>query len=158
MNKLLLALIMMFTFGTSTVNAEEDTTGIKDRISELAHTKLDSQSIINAEVDKLSEDELKAVIASIDELTESSEEDLVIKEAAISKLEEMEKVKSLNPFNIVKSNLLTIGLGILGLGLMSSAWRMSFTGYSDESKYPLIGGVVVLLIMAVNTFTKLWVQ
>ena len=48
MIKLLLAFIMMFAFGTSTVNAEEDATVIKDRISELAETKSASQSIINA--------------------------------------------------------------------------------------------------------------
>ena len=110
MIKLLLAFIMMFAFGTSTVNAEEDATVIKDRISELAETKSASQSIINAEVDKLSEDELKTVIANVNELTEPAEEDLVIKEAAISKLEEMENVEELSP--------LAIGIGFLALVLL----------------------------------------
>ena len=106
--KLLLTLVMMFAFGTSTVNVEEDTASIEDRISELAETKLDRQSIINAEVDELSEDELKTVIANVNELTEPTEDDLAIKEAAISKLEEMESDE--------KSELLA--LGILGIGVL----------------------------------------
>ena len=88
MIKLLLTLIMMFTFGTSIVNAEENTTSIKDRISELSETKPDSKSAIKAEVDKLSEDELKAIIENVNELTEPTEYDLAIKEAAAIKLEE----------------------------------------------------------------------
>ena len=112
MIKLLLALIMMFTFGTSTVNAEDDTASIRDRVSELADTKLDSQSIINAEVDELSEDELKTVIANVNELTEPAEEDLAIKRAAISRLAEMESVE--------KSNLLAIGIHVLGVILVYS--------------------------------------
>lgn len=110
MIKLLLASIMMFAFGTSTVNAEKNTTRIEDRISELADTKSDNQSIINAKVDELSEDELKSVITNVNELTEPNEEDLAIKEAAISKLEEMENVEELSP--------LAIGIGFLALVLL----------------------------------------
>ena len=123
MNKLLLTLIMMFTFGTSTVNAEENTTSIEDRISELTVTKSESQSIIKSKVDELSEDELKTVIANINELTEPTEDVLVIKEAAISKLE------SLNTLNTLKSNLLTIGIGIIVLGLLHSSWLMTIEEY-----------------------------
>lgn len=89
MNKLLLTLIMMFTFGTSIVNAEENTTSIEDRIDELVETKPASQSAIKTKVDKLSKAELKAVIENVDELTEPTEDDLIIKETAISKLKEM---------------------------------------------------------------------
>lgn len=156
MIKVLLTLIMVFTFGTSTVNAEENTTSIEDRISELAETKSDSQSIIKSKVNELSEDELKTVISNINELTEPTEDELVIKEATISKLEEMKIVEALNPLNILKLNPLTIGMGFLVLGLMHSEWLMELTGYSDESKYPLIVGMGVLLIMIVNIFTKWW--
>ena len=110
MIKLLLALIMMFTFGTSTVNAEDDTAIIRDRVSQLAETSSDRQSIINAEVDELSEDELKTVIANVNELTEPAEEDLAIKKAAINKLEEMKNVEELSP--------LAIGIGFLALVLL----------------------------------------
>ena len=95
MIKLLLTLLMMFAFGTSTVNAEENTTSIKDRISELTETSSDSESAIKAEVDELSEDELKAIIENVNEMTEPTEVDLAIKEAAISRIEE------LNPLTIV---------------------------------------------------------
>ena len=130
--KLLLTLIMMFTFGASTVNAEEDTTGIKDRISELAETKSDSQSIINSKVDELSEEELKTVIANVNELTEPTEEDLAIKEAAISKLEEMKRVEEYvtnadddsieltSDSNDDTLKFLAIGIGVLGLILILS--------------------------------------
>ena len=123
MIKLLSALIMMFAFGTSTVNAEENATGIKDRVSELADTKLDTQSIINAEVDELSEDELKAVIANVNDLTEPTEDDLVIKEAATNKLEEMKSVET--------SSLAALGIGTLGVFLISFAWGMAIAGHSD---------------------------
>lgn len=113
MIKLLLTLIMMFTFGTSTVNAEEDTTSIKDRIDELAEIKSDSQSAIKTKIDKLSEGELKTIIANVNELTEPTEDDLVIKEAATNKLEEMKSVE--------KSNLLAVGIGV-GVFLVSSQW------------------------------------
>ena len=138
MIKLLLALIMMFTFGTSTVNAEDDTASIRDRVSELADTKLDSQSIINAEVDELSEDELETVIANVDELTEPTEEDLAIKEAAISKLEEMKSVET--------SNLLALGAVVLGLISIFSALFMVLTGHIDFINVPLILGVVLIFI------------
>ena len=98
MIKLLLTLLMMFTFGTSFVNAEENTASIKDRISELTEAESDNQSIINAEVNELSEDELKAIIANVDKLTEPTEEDLAIKETATIKLEEIksfEKISSI---------------------------------------------------------------
>lgn len=131
MIKVLLTLIMVFTFGTSTVNAEENTTSIEDRISELAETKSDSQSIIKSKVNELSEDELKTVISNINELTEPTEDELVIKEAAISKLEEMKSVEALNPLNILKSNLLTIGIGTIVLGLLHSSWLMTITEYRD---------------------------
>lgn len=121
MIKLLSTLIMMFSFGTSTVNVEEDTASIRDRISELAETKLDRQSIINAEVDELSEDELKTVITNVNELTEPTEDDLVIKEAVISKLGEMESDE--------KSELLALGIGVLVLFLICSLVAMR---YYDE--------------------------
>ena len=108
--KLLLTLVMMFAFGTSTVNAEEDTTSTEDRISELAEINSVSQSTIKDKVDELSEDELETIIANVDELTEPTEEDLAIKEAAISKLEEMENVEELSP--------LAIGIGFLALVLL----------------------------------------
>lgn len=145
MIKLLLTLIMMFTFGTSVVNAEINAADIKDRISELAEAKSDTQSIINAQVNELSEDELKAIIANVNELAEPAEEDLIIKEAANNKLQEMKSIDELSP--------LTIGLGILGFGLMFSAFVMLFTGFSDEST--LTFGAGLLLIMIVKLFTKL---
>lgn len=160
MIKLLLTLIMMFTFGTSTVNAEEDTTGIKDRVSELAETKSDSQSIINAEVDELSEDELKTVIANVNELTEPTEDDLVIKEAAISKLEEMKRVEEYvtnadddsieltTDSNVETSNPLAVGIGVLGLILMAVALIMFFMGYRTQITSPLIIiGLVLIIVM-----------
>ena len=163
MIKLLLTLIMMFAFGTSTVNAEEDTTGIKDRISELAETKSDNQSIINAEVDELSEDELKTVIANVNELTEPTEDDLVIKEAAISKLEAMKKVEEYvtnadddsieltTDSNVETSNPLAIRLGVIGLILMSFALIMLFMGYSDESTLPFLVGMLLVVVMQLLT-------
>ena len=130
MIKLLSALIMMFAFGTSIVNAEEEATDIKDRISELAETKSASQSIINAEVDKLSEDELKTVIANVNDLTEPTEDDLIIKEAAISKLEKMKNVEDSSiklttdsnveasyDSNVERAYLLGVGI-IIGLVLV----------------------------------------
>ena len=137
MMKLLLTLIMMFAFGTSTVNAEDDTASIKDRVSELAETKSDSQSIINAEVDELSEDELKTVIANVNELTEPAEEDLAIKKAAINKLEEMKSVE--------KPNLLAIGIGVLGVVLLFSG--VILTGHSDESTLLFIVGILLVVAM-----------
>ena len=121
MIKLLITLIMMFSFGTSTINVEEDTASIRDRISELAETKLDRQSIINAEVDELSEDELKTVITNVNELTEPTEDDLVIKEAVISKLGEMESDE--------KSEILALGIGVIVLLLICSLVIMR---YYDE--------------------------
>lgn len=117
--KVLLTLVMLFTFGTSVVNAEEDTAVIEDRISELAETKSDSKSAINAKVDELSEDELKAIIANVDELTEQTEEDLAIKEASMNKLEEMEEAEV---------SLLLIGIGVVGIVLVFSSWIMELLG------------------------------
>ena len=138
MIKLLLIMIMMFTFGTSTVNAEENTASIEDIISELAETKLDRQSTIKAKVDELSEDELKTVITNVNELTEPSEDNLAIKEAAISKLEEMKSVET--------SNLLALGAGVLGLISIFSALFMTFTRYSDKITAPVILGVVLIFV------------
>ena len=149
MIKLLLALIMMFAFGTSTVNAEEEATDIKDRISELAETKSASQSIINAEVDKLSEDELKTVIANVNDLTEPTEDDLAIEEAAISKLDEMNNVKELSP--------LAVGI-CTGVVLMFYSWFRGLTGHSDKiMKATLVLGVLLIVVM-VLLLTILWVQ
>ena len=106
MIKLLLTLIMVFTFGISTVNAEENTTNIDDRISELTEAKPNSELAIKARIDKLSEDELKAIIENVDELTDPTEEDLAIKETAINKLKEEE----LSP--------VIIGLSVLGFGFV----------------------------------------
>ena len=100
MIKLILTLIMVFTFGTTTVNAEENTTSIEDRISELSEVKLDSRSTIIARIDELSEDELKAIIENVNELTEPTEADLAIKEAASNELKEL--------------SFLTIVQGVLG--------------------------------------------
>ena len=121
MIKILMTLITMFTFGTSTVNAEENTTSIEDRISELAKTKSDSESTvkIKAKIDELSEDELETVIANVNELTDQTEDDLAIKEAAISKLEGMKIVET--------SYLVILGIYVLGLILMLSALFMMFT-------------------------------
>ena len=139
MIKLLLALIMMFAFGTSTVNAEEEATDIKDRISELAETKSASQSIINAEVDKLSEDELKTVIANVNDLTEPTEDDLAIEEAAISKLDEMNHVTELSP--------LAVGI-CTGVVLMFYSWFRGLTGHSDKiMKATLVLGVLLIVVM-----------
>ena len=144
----LLLLVMMFAFGTSTVNAEEDTTDIEDIISELAETKLDRQSTIKAKVDELSEDELKTVIANVNELTEPTEDNLAIKEAAISKLEEMKSVET--------SNLLALGIGVLGLILMTVALIMTFKGYSDKITVPLILGVLLIIVMVL--LARWWAQ
>ena len=149
MIKLLLTLIMIFTVGTSTVNAEENTTSIEDMISELAETKSDRHSIINAEVDKLSEDELKTVIANVNELTEPTEDNLAIKEAAISKLEEMKSVET--------SNLLALGAVVLGLISIFSALFMVLTGHIDKINVPLILGVVLIFI-GLALLIRWWVQ
>ena len=102
MIKLLLTLVMMFTFGfgTSIVNAEENTINIDARISELAEVKLDSRSAIIARIDELSEDELKAIIENVNELTEPTETDLAIKKAASNKLKAL--------------RFLTMMLGVIG--------------------------------------------
>lgn len=146
MIKILLTLIMIFTFGASTVNAEENTTNIEDRISELSEVKLDRRSSIIARIDELSEDELKAIVANVNELTEPTEDDLDIKEAATNKLEEMKSIGELSP--------LTIGLGVLGLVLMFSSFIMLFTGYIDESTWTFIVGLI--LVMVVSLLTKWW--
>ena len=123
MIKLLLALIMMFAFGTSTVNAEENPTNIEDKISELAKTKSDNESAIKAKIDELSEDELKAVIINVNKLEEKNLDDLTIEEAAISKLREMESVE--------KSDLVAFGISALGVLLVFFAWGMAIAGHSD---------------------------
>ena len=138
MIKLLLALIMMFALGTSTVNAEKNATRTEDRINELAEINSDSQSTIKDKVDELSEDELETIIANVDELTEPTEEDLDIKEAAIIKLEEMKSVET--------SNLLALGAVVLGLISIFSALFMVLTGHIDFINVPLILGVVLIFI------------
>ena len=136
MIKLLLALIMMFALGTSTVNAEKNTASIEDRIDELAETKTASQSTIEAKVDELSEDELKTVIANVNELTEQTGDDLAIKDAAISKLEGM------------KNNPLAVGIGVLGFVLMFYSWFRGLTGHSDKiMKATLVLGVLLIVVM-----------
>lgn len=154
MIKLLLTLIMMFIFGTSTVNAEENTTSIEGRIDELAETSSDSQSAIKAKVDELSEDELETIIANVDELTEPTEDDLTIKEAAINKLEEMESAEEnvinaddSTDSNVETSDLLVIGISVLGLALMFSALIMVFMGYHVESRLPLMLGMLLIIVM-----------
>ena len=116
MIKLLLTLLMLFIFGTSTVNAEENTTNIEDRISELDETKTASQSTIKTNIDELSEYEIETIIANVDELTEPTEEDLAIKEAAISAILELAGVEEME--SVETSNTLITGVFILGLGLM----------------------------------------
>ena len=144
MMKLLLTLVMMFAFGTSTVNAEEDTTSTEDRISELAEINSVSQSTIKDKVDELSEDELETIIANVDELTEPTEDDLAIKEAAISKLElaGVEETES-----VETSDLLPLGIGVVGLILMLSALIMLFMGHRDASRMPLIAGMIMVIVM-----------
>ena len=139
MIKLLLTLIMVFTFGTSIVNAEENTTNIEDRISELAEINSDSQSTVEDKVGELSENELETIIANVDELSEPTEEDLAIKEAAVSKLEEMKSVET--------PNILVIGIGALGISLMLSALTLLLAGYRTESRLPLMLGVLLIVIM-----------
>ena len=139
MIKLLLTLIMIFTVGTSTVNAEEDATSIEDKISELAKTKSDNESTIKAKIDELSEDELKAVIVNVNKLEEKNLDDLFIEEAAISKLREMKTVET--------SDLVALGIGGLGVILLLSAFIMTLTGYNDESTVPLILGVLLIIAM-----------
>ena len=168
MIKLLLTLVMMFTFGTSTVNAEENTTNIEDRISELAEVKPDNQSAIKAKVNELSEDELKAIIANVDELTEPAEEDLAIKEAATIKLEEMKSIEEnvtnaddssielTTDSNVETPNILVIGISALGISLMLSALTLLFAGYRTESRLPLMLGVLLIVIM--KLFVMWWVQ
>ena len=114
MIKLILTLIMMFTFGASTVNAEENTTSIEDRIIELAEIKSGSQSDIKTKIDELSEDELEKVIANVNELTDPTEDDLDIKEAAISKLDGMKIVET--------SYLVILGIYVLGIIYMLYAF------------------------------------
>ena len=145
MIKLLLALIMMFALGTSTVNAEKNTASIEDRIDELAETKTASQSTIQAKVDELSEDELKTVIANVNELTEQTGDDLAIKDAAISKLEGM------------KNNPVAVVVGVIGLILMFSSWFMVLTGHIDKINVPLILGVVLIFI-GLALLIRWWVQ
>ena len=135
MIKLLLTLVMMFAFGTSTVNAEKNTTSIEDKIDELAETKTASQSTIEAKIDELSEDELKTVIANVNELTEQTGDDLAIKDAAISKLEGM------------KNNPVAVGIGVVGLVLMFSAYFMVLTGYDGDITVPLVAGVTLIVVM-----------
>ena len=145
MIKLILTLIMVFTFGTTTVNAEENTTSIEDRISELSEVNLDRRESIIARIDELSEDELKAIIANVDEMKEPTEDDLDIKEAATNKLEEMENVE-VSTFTIV--------VFALGLVLIFSSLNMLLTGYTGESKLPFIVGM--LLVMVMSLLTKWW--
>ena len=133
MIKLFLTLIMMFTFGTSTVNAEENTTSIEDRISKLAEANSDSQSAIKDKVDELSWAKLETIIENVNELTEPTEEDLAIKEAAISKLKE----EKLSPINL--------GIVAIVLGLLFSSLDMLTKRYSDESKFML--GILLIVIM-----------
>ena len=140
MIKLLLTLIVMFAFGTSTVNAEEKAASIEDRIDELAETKTASQSTIEAKIDELSEDELKTVIANVNELTEQTGDDLAIKDAAISKLEEMKEAE-VSP--------LTLGIGVVGLILMFSAWFMVLAGYDGDITVPLFLGVLLIIVMLI---------
>lgn len=156
MIKVLLTLIMVFTFGTTTVNAEENTNSIEDRISELTVTKSESQSIIKAKVDELSEDELKTVIANINELTEQTDDDLAIKEAAISKLEEMksveEPVNTDDDYFITLSNFHTadyrdVLIGVLGLFLLFYAMYVMVMGYKGSSIWTIIIGTLWVLVM-----------
>ena len=159
MIKLLLTLIMMFAFGTSTVNAEENTTSIEDRISELAETKTSSQSTIKTKVGELSENELEKVIENVNELAEQTEDDLAIKEAAISKLEEIKNIEEnvtnardssielTTDSNVETPNLLVIGMSALGISLMLSALTLLFAGYRTESRLPLMLGVLLIVIM-----------
>lgn len=147
MIKLLLTLIMVFTFGTSTVNAEENTTNnIENRIDELAETKPDSKSAIKAKVAELSEDELKAIIANVDDLVEPTEEDLAIKEAAMNKLEEMEDGKELSPLTIGLGELspLIIGLAVLGVGFMFSTFIMVFKGSQGGTTLSFVAGMLLI--------------
>ena len=116
MIKLILTLLMLFIFGTSTVNAEENTVGIEGRISELDETKTASQSAIKTNIDELSEDEIETIISNVDELTEPTEVDLAIKEAAISAILELAGVEEME--SVETSNTLITGIFILGLGLM----------------------------------------
>ena len=145
MIKLLLTLLMMFTFGTSIVNAEENTTSIEDRISELVEIKPDRQSSIKAKVDELSEDELEKVIENVNELTEQTEDDLAIKEAAISKLEEMKEERHL-----------AVGVVIAVLVMLFTPLIMLFTGYTDKGSLPILFGV--LLVVVILLLTMWWVQ
>ena len=156
MIKILLTLIMVFTFGTTTVNAEENTTSIEDKISALAKTKSDSESTIKAKIDELSEDELKTVIANINEMTEQDVDDLAIKEAAISKLEEMksveEPVNTDDDYFITLSNIHTadyrdVLIGVLGLFLMFYAFYVMFMGYKGSSIWTIIIGTLWVLVM-----------
>lgn len=103
----------------------------EDRISELAETKTASRSTIKTKVDELSEDELKAIIANVDELTEPTEDDLVIKEPAVSAIlelagvEEMESEEYVTRHNFPIIFLFSLGLATLiffilvNLGLIS---------------------------------------
>ena len=145
MIKLILTLIMLFTFGTSTVSAEENTTNIDDRISELSEVKLDSRTSIIARIDKLSKAELKAIIENVNELTEPTEDDLAIKEAATIKLEEMKEERHL-----------TVGVAIEVLVMIFTPLIMLFTGYTDKGPLPILIGV--LLVVVILLLTMWWVQ
>ena len=152
MMKLLLTLVMMLAFGTSTVNAEENTTSIEDKISELAKTRSDNESTIKAKIDELSEEELKAVIVNVSKLEEKNLDDLAIEEAAISKLDEMNSVK--------KIDLVAVGIGTLGVVLMFYSWFRGLTGHSDKiMKTTLVLGVLLFIVMITMVFLiRLWVQ
>ena len=154
MMKLLLTLVMMFAFGTSTVSAEESGNRTEDRINELAEINSDSQSTIKDKVDELSEDELETIIANVDELTEPTEEDLAIKEAAVSAILELAGVEETE--SVETSDYLPIGIGVLGLILMFSALIMLFMGYRDESRLPFLFGILSIIIM--KLLAKWWVQ
>ena len=140
MIKLLLTLIMMFTFGTSIVNAEVNTTSIEDRISELAEIKPDRQSSIKAKVDELSKDELEKVIENVNELTELTEDDLAIKEAATIKLEEMKEERHL-----------AVGVVIAVLVILFAPLIMLFTGYTDKGPLPILFGVLLVVVILLLT-------
>ena len=144
----LLLLVMMFAFGTSTVNAEENTTSIEDKISELAKTRSDNESAIKAKIDELSEDELTAVIVNVNNLEEKNLDDLFIEEAAISKLREIKTVET--------SDLVAVGIGVIGVVLMFFAWGMGIAGHS-KVKVPLVLGMLLILVM-VLLLTILWVK
>lgn len=138
MLKLILAILFFMITSATPISAEENTSGVIERIGELAEVKTDTQLAIEANINKLSEEELKKIVVNVNELTEQSEEDLVIKEAAIHRLDKLDVyVISSNDSSIdfayKSDSLLTVVVNIIVVILFSALALITVTASSLEN-------------------------